>query len=348
MSRGFRIAGRVWGRHLVHIERPAPLMGTVFIGVIDRGTNVLQVRPTTLCNLSCIFCSVDAGPASRHRQSEYVIIDYEWLAAWVAEIARYKGIHVEALIDGVGEPTTYPYLPQLVEALKATGWVDVVALETHGQSLTKELVQRLEEAGLDRINLSLDTLDPAKARRLAGVEWYDVERVKAIAEFVARETSIDLHVTPVWIPGVNDEDIVEVVKWAVEIGAGKRWPPVTVQKYLEHRYGRKPPGVRELPWRVFWRRLEELEKTLGVKLRPSMEEWGMRYARRVPSIYRVGDIVEVEVVAPGWLRGEMLGVTRDGKRMVTLIVKRGRLEVGSVVEARVRSAKDNIYVVEPL
>ncbi|MCE4627148.1 MAG: radical SAM protein, partial [Desulfurococcales archaeon] len=51
-----------WKRLLVNIEEPLPLVGTVFIGVIDRGTNVLQVRPTTLCPLNCIFCSVDAGP----------------------------------------------------------------------------------------------------------------------------------------------------------------------------------------------------------------------------------------------------------------------------------------------
>ncbi len=342
------MAGRVWGRSLVHIERPAPLMGSVFIGVIDRGTNVLQVRPTTLCNLSCIFCSVDAGPASRWRQAEYVVVDYEWLAAWVEEVARFKGVRVEALIDGVGEPTTYPYLVELVSALKSSPWVETVALETHGQSLTRELVDKLEEAGLDRINLSLDTLDPDKARLLSGTPWYDVRRVVEIAEYIARETSIDLHVTPVWVPGLNDDDIVEVVRWAVRIGAGKRWPPVTIQKYLEHRHGRRPKGVRELPWRVFWRRLEELEKELGVRLRPSMEEWGMRRARKVPELYRVGEVVNVEVVAPGWLRGEVLGVTLDGKRMVTIVAKRERLEPGMRLAARIKSNRDNIYVAVPV
>ncbi len=347
-SWGFRVAGKVWGRNLVHVTRPAPLMGSVFIGVIDRGTNVLQVRPTTLCNLSCIFCSVDAGPTSRWRQSEYVVIDYEWLAVWVEEVARFKGVRVETLIDGVGEPTTYPYLVELVETLKSSPWVETVALETHGQSLTVELIRRLEEAGLDRINLSLDTLNPEKGRFLSGTRWYDVERVRRIAEFVARETSIDLHVTPVWIPGVNDEDVVEVVRWALEIGAGKRWPPVTIQKYLEHRHGRRVRGVKELPWRLFWRRLEELERELGVKLRPSMEEWGMRRARKVPEIYRIGEVVEVEVVAPGWLKGEALAVTLDGKRMVTLVSRRERLEVGMRLEARVKSNRDNIYVAAPL
>jgi uncharacterized Fe-S cluster-containing radical SAM superfamily enzyme len=44
------------------IRRPIPLVGHIAFGVIDRGTNIIQVRPTSLCNLNCIFCSVDAGP----------------------------------------------------------------------------------------------------------------------------------------------------------------------------------------------------------------------------------------------------------------------------------------------
>ena len=344
MPWGFRVAGSVWGRTLVHVERPAPLMGAVFIGVIDRGTNVLQVRPTTLCNLSCIFCSVDAGPRSRWRRAEFLIRDYEWLVAWVEEVARYKGVRVEALIDGVGEPTTYPWLTRLIRRLKESPLVETVALETHGQSLDERVIREWEEAGLDRINLSIDALDPRLAKRLAGVEWYDVERVKRLAEFIARETRIDLHVTPVWVPGVNDEEIPRIIRWALEIGAGKRWPPVTIQKYLVHRHGRRVPGVRELPWRLFWRKLREWSNELGVNLAPSMEEWGMRRARKVPEVYRVGEIVEVEIVSPGWLRGESLAVTLDGKRMVTVL---GVFETGSRLEARIVSNRDNIYVARP-
>ncbi|WP_244403947.1 radical SAM protein [Pyrolobus fumarii] len=343
---GVVVDGRVWGKPLVRLSRPAPLMGTVFIGVIDRGTNVLQVRPTTLCNLSCIFCSVDAGPSSRWRQAEFIIDDVEWLVTWVEEIARYKGVRVEALIDGVGEPTTYPRLVELIRRLKESPWVESVALETHGQSLDERVVREWERAGLDRINLSIDTLDAMKAKMLTGVEWYDLERVKKLAEFIARETRIDLHVTPVWIPGVNDEDVPQVVKWAVEIGAGKRWPPATVQKFLEHRHGRKPPGVREIPWNVFWRRLREWSRELGVNLIPSMEEWGMRYARKVPEIYREGDVIRVVLVAPGWLKREVLAVSADSKRLVTVVGLK-RWNPGDEIDVVVLRSKDNIYVARP-
>ncbi|MEM2002843.1 MAG: hypothetical protein QXT77_09385 [Candidatus Methanomethylicaceae archaeon] len=54
------------------VPNDLPLVGTVYFGIIDRGTNVLQIRPTTYCPLSCIFCSTDAGPNSKRRRTEYL------------------------------------------------------------------------------------------------------------------------------------------------------------------------------------------------------------------------------------------------------------------------------------
>ncbi|ABM80146.1 radical SAM protein [Hyperthermus butylicus] len=339
---GLRLWGRVWGRPVYLVTEPLPLIGVIQFGVIDRGTNVLQVRPTTICPLSCIFCSVDAGPRSRWRQAEY-IVEPEWLAGWVHKVAVEKGVHVEALIDGVGDPFAYPWLPRLVKLLKETGVVRSVAAETHGETLTKELIGKLEEAGLDRVNLSIESLNPEKARKLAGTPWYDVRRVIELAEYIARETSIDLHVTPVWLPGINDDDIVEIVKWAYRIGAGKKWPPVTIQKYIRHRYGRHPPGVREIPWNKFWEKMKRLEEELGVRLTWSMDEWGMRYAPRVRHPIRAGQRVKLVVAGPGWLRGEKLAVTMDRQRLVTIVAAKG-LEPGDIVLARIIRDKDGIFI----
>ena len=114
-----------------------PLVGHIAFGVIDRGTNILQVRPTTLCPLNCIFCSVDAGPLSRHRQTEYVV-DRKLLVRWVLNVAMFKGEVLEALIDGVGDPLTYHEIPELVKDLKK--FISRVAIETHGANLNKETV----------------------------------------------------------------------------------------------------------------------------------------------------------------------------------------------------------------
>lgn len=339
-------AGKAWGRSIVYITRPMPLIGHIAFGVIDRGTNVLQVRPTSLCPLSCIFCSVDAGPRSRWRQAEY-IVDPDWLAQWVEEAAKEKGVTVEALIDGVGDPLTYPMLPRLVEALKQSTLVHSVAAETHGETLTKKLVDRLEEAGLDRINLSIETLDPDKARRLTGTPWYNAENVRRIAEYIARETSIDLHVTPVWLPGVNDQDIVEIIEWAYRIGAGKRWPPVTVQKYIRHRRGRNPPGLREPSWQEYWSWIRELEKRTGKRLTWTMEEWGMKHAPRIRNPLPRGTRTVLQVAAPGWLRGELLAVDTRHARVATLVSAKWA-KPGQLLPARIIHDKDGILIAKPI
>ena len=48
--------------YYIHQSSGIPLMGTNYFGVIDRGTNIIEVKPLTSCNISCIFCSVDEGP----------------------------------------------------------------------------------------------------------------------------------------------------------------------------------------------------------------------------------------------------------------------------------------------
>ena len=335
--------------NVVTVGRPLPLTGHIAFGIIDRGTNILQVRVTTLCPLSCIFCSVDAGPSTRTRFSEYIITDVEWLQGWVREAAQLKGGGVEALLDGVGDPLSHPRIADIVRVLKETPGVSTVALETHGYHLTKSMVDRLWEAGLDRLNLSIDALDPQLASRLAGNPRYDVARVVDAAEYLVRETGIDLHIAPVWLPGLNDGEIEKIVLWGLRIGAGKKWPPFGIQKYVVHKYGRKPPGVREVSWEEFYRWLEALGEKLGVNLRPRSEDFGIRPAPRIPLAFNVGERVKLDIVLPGWLKGEAIGVPlREPKVLVTVVgAHRLGVRVGDRVLAKITSNKDGIYLAKP-
>ncbi len=333
------------GRIVYTIDSSEPLLGLLPIGVIDRGTNVLQVRPTTICPLNCIFCSVDAGPFSRHRWAEY-IVSPRTIIDTVELVARHKGVGLEALIDTVGDPLTYPYLPKLVRELKKIPQISSVAIETHGALLTKKIIDKLDDAGLDRINLSIDTLNEDKARFLQGVKWFNVRKVMELAEYLVKNTSIDLHVTPVWIPGINDDDVIEVVKWALKIGAGKKWPPVTIQKYNVHKFGRRIPNVKPMGWQEFWRKLEDLEKKLGIRLRWGMDEWGMRYMPRVPNPMKKNDIVVATIIGRGWLKGEYLGYVPGKKRFLTIVNFRHKLDMENRVNVYVKiiDDKDGIFI----
>lgn len=332
------------GRVIYRVEGSVPSIGYIAFGVIDRGTNVIQVRPTTICPQACIFCSVDAGLVSSNRWAEY-IVEPNIVLKGVQEVASVKDCGIEALIDTIGDPLTYPWLVELVRMLRGFNYVKSIALETHGLLLNKRVVDELNEAGLSRVNLSLETLSYEKAKILYGTPAYDLRRVIETAEYLVRETDIDLHVTILWLPGVNDDDLIDVVNWAYRIGAGKKWPPVTIQKYIKHRYGRRT-RIPEISWSRFWRFVERLESQLGVRLRWDMSEWGMHYARKIPTLLKPGDLVVVNIMARGWLKGEYLG-SYDDKVLISVIPSKAtRVNIGGKYLVRVKSNKDSIYIGE--
>jgi uncharacterized protein len=324
-------------------ESGIPLMGSLYFGVIDRGTSLLQVRPSCGCNLNCPFCSVDAGPESKTRATSYEV-EMEYLLEAVEEIAGFKGEGVECHIDSPGEPMMYHRLPDLVAALKGTKNVTAVSLQTNGTILDDAKIAALESAGLDRINLSLHALDPEMARMLAGVEWFDIETVSNAARAVAK-SRIDLLIAPVYIPGINDAEIPKLIRFAQEIGAGKRFPPLGIQKFEHYRYGRSPKGVKAQSWWQFFNRsIRPWEKEHGLRLQLDMErDFGTMRRQFVPLTMAKGEKVTVEIRAPGWIHGEMLGVAKN--RVVS--VYNCEKESGQV-RVKIISTKHNIYTGQPV
>ncbi len=318
-----------------------PLIGAIPFGLIDRGTNVIQVRPSSMCPLSCVFCSTDAGPNSRTRLAEY-FVDLDYIIAYFERLVDFKGIDdIEGHIDTVGDPLTYPHLTNLIRRLKQNPRVKIVSIQTHGQLLTEEKIYEMEEAGLDRINLSIDSLDAERARFLSGSPYYDVEKVKELAKIITECTSMDLLIAPVWVPGINDKDMFELIEFALSVGAGKRWPPLGIQKYIPHRLGRKPRNVKPMSWARFYSVLERWESRFGVKLILYPEDFGIHPAPRLPNVMKLGQVVRAKIVGLGWRRGEALAVA---KNRIIMILNAASLPLGSEVKVRIIRDKDNIYV----
>jgi uncharacterized Fe-S cluster-containing radical SAM superfamily enzyme len=316
-----------------------PLLGSVYFGIIDRGTNLLQVRPSCGCNLNCPFCSVDAGPESTTRTTSYEV-EMEYLIEAVKEIAGFKGKGVECHIDSPGEPVMYPHLPGLIAELKKINEVSTISLQTNGTLLDTAKIAALEAAGLDRINLSLHALDPAIAKMLAGVEWFDIDTLMNTAKGIA-QSNIDLLIAPVYVPGINDEEIPKLIRFAREIGAGKRFPPLGIQKFERYKYGRSPKGIKVQSWWQFFNRsIRPWEKESGIRLQlDSARDFGMVKRPFIPLVFSKGEKVTVEIRAPGWITGEMLGVARN--RVVSIFncdKKAGQVRV------KIVSNKHNIYM----
>ena len=329
------VLNHVTKRPLYYITKESgiPLLGYNAFGLIDRGTNLIQVRPITGCNLNCIFCSVDEGKFSKTRLVDY-IVDVDYLLEEFKVIAEFKGRGVEAHIDGQGEPTLYPYLTELVKGLKEIKEVEIISMQTNGVLLNENVIDELE-GYMDRINLSVSALDQDTANKLYGVR-YPLKRILEIAELIAN-SKIDLHIAPVWVPGYNDGEIPKIIEWALEIGAGKRFPPLGIQKYIPHKHGRKPK-VRVMSFKEFYDRLRDLEREYGVKLVLSPEDFGIEKRKRFPQPIRRGEICNAKIVLPGRMKGEKLCVCKG--KLISVFTEKN---VGEFVRVKIVRDKDGIF-----
>jgi len=345
--KGLRRITKVCNRNVYLVDEPIPLLGHIAFGIIDRGANVLQVRPSTICFHSCIYCSVDAGPESKWRLSEF-IVERKWLIRWIKEIVKFKNRKVEVLLDGVGEPLTHPEIIEIIRDIKNIENVRQIALETHGGSLGKTLLEKLSEAGLNRINLSLDTLDQEKAKILSGVNWYNVKRIIRLVEWAYENTSLDFILTPVLVPGYNEEDMEDIIEFAKKVGLGRKieWPSaVLIQKFEVHKYGRKPPYVKAWTWKRFYKWLKELEEKTHYRLIIKDKEIGIEKAKSIPKPFRVGEKVSVIILESGWLKKEWLATDINYRRVITVVdTSFNELRPGKVVNVRIIRDKDNIFL----
>lgn len=329
-------------RELVRVgkEVDLPLTGALPFGVVDRGTNLLQVRPSSGCNLSCPFCSVDEGPQGDKAARYEVSLDY-MLEYAGAVASRKDSDEIEMHIDGCGEPLLYPKIVELVDRFSRLEDVEVISMQTNGMLLDEEMVLKLEKAGLDRINLTINSLDEGTAKFMAGTDSYDLDKVLTNAETIA-SSNIDLLVAPVWIDGLNDEGIEDIIQYAKDLGAGEKWPPLGIQKYREHRNGRKVEGYSEIPWKKFHERLETLEEKYNVKLKLSPEDFGIEDADfSLGKVFRRGQKVKAEVLAQGWNPGQKLAVADH--RTIT-ILNGNKVSIGERATVKMLRSKHNLYL----
>ena len=178
----------------------------------------LRISVTDRCNFRCTYCMPEEGMKWLPRSE---VMSFE-------EIERLAGIFVKRYdVTGIrltgGEPTVRAHLPVLVEMLARlegpSGAVDL-AMTTNGATL-RSSAQTLRDAGLRRVNVSLDTLDAA--RFLAVTRRDELEHVLDGIE-AAKEAGFDpVKVNAVVERGVNDDEIVGLAAYGRERGVEVRF-----------------------------------------------------------------------------------------------------------------------------
>ncbi len=167
-----------------------------------RNINYLRISLTDRCNLRCVYCM----PEDMTFRPRSELLQDDELARLV-RLFTALGFHKFRLTGG--EPTVRANVVQLVATMAATPGVEKLAMTTNGLLLDR-LAQPLADAGLQRVNISIDTLDPHKFKKLT--RWGEVEDVwRGIR--AAEAAGLEIKLNAVVVRNYNDgEDVIDLAR----------------------------------------------------------------------------------------------------------------------------------------
>lgn len=322
----------------IHSNSEIPLIGSNYFGIVDRNTNIIELKPLTSCNLGCIFCSVDEGINSK-KKIDY-IIEKDYLIEEFKNIVKQKNCdEIEALVNPQGEPLLYARLSELISDLSKISEVKNIAINTNATLLTKDKVDELIKAGITRINFSLNALSKAKADELAGAK-YNLSQVKEIIEYTSKK--ININIAPVWAHKMNDSDIEDIIVFTKELQAKtNKIIFLGIQNMMEYKFGRNP--AKQIGWDEFNAKISSLEKKYDINLR-NAESFKFIETKQLKKPFKKNDIIEAVLMLKGRLRNEILATSEN--RVISVI--NCHEKIGKKIKVKLIRSKHNIFTARTL
>ena len=189
----------------------------------------LVIKPTLACTADCLACNyrrtLHKNKATEDRLS---------LKQWLAIFASASRLGTWNLTISGGEPTLYPHLPHLIRAAKNLGWL--VRLNTNGSLMTPELAQKLLEAGLDIIDVSLYSAHPEihdTMRRSRGLWEKATSAVELLAKLQSSYSRFQV-ITQTIISKDNYDEFGDLIRLHHQLGSNG-----IVISYLEGDFQKK-------------------------------------------------------------------------------------------------------------
>jgi cyclic pyranopterin phosphate synthase len=165
-----------------------------------RDINYLRISLTDKCNLRCVYCMPED---MTFRPREELLQDDEIFR--LVDIFAGLGFHKFRLTGG--EPTVRANVVDIVKRISDTPGVRTVAMTTNGLLLDR-LAEPLARAGLQRVNISIDTLDPDRFKKVT--RWGELQDVWSGIE-AAKEAGLEIKLNAVVVRGYNDtQDVVDL------------------------------------------------------------------------------------------------------------------------------------------
>lgn len=168
----------------------------------------LRLSVTDRCNMRCIYCMPDNN---NEWFEQHNILSYE-------EIIRLSAVFVSLGIEKLritgGEPTVRYKIETLIGALSNIRGIKSIDMTTNGLLLSDK-VKELKQAGLDGVNISLDTFRADRFKAIAGVDGLDrvLTSIKA-----ADNVGLKVKINAVVIRGWNDDEVVDFARFARDTG----------------------------------------------------------------------------------------------------------------------------------
>ncbi len=166
-----------------------------------RDIHYLRISLTDKCNMRCVYC-----------MSEDMVFRPNDELLTTAEIRRLVQIFAHLGVDKIrltgGEPTVHPDLVTIVRDIRAAG-ITRISMTTNGLRLA-ELAAPLKEAGLERVNVSVDTLDPDRFHHVT--RWGHLDKVLAGVYAAEAAGLTPIKINAVIARGFNEQDIADLAR----------------------------------------------------------------------------------------------------------------------------------------
>jgi len=183
----------------------------------------LRISVTDRCNLRCVYCMPAEGMPWLPKDD---LLTYE-------ELTRFARVCLDLGVTGIrltgGEPTVRADLPVLVRMLDGLQPDLDLSITTNGLKLVA-MAEPLRAAGLKRVNVSLDTLDPRRFHQIARRDRFP--QVIAGLEAARRAGFAPIKINTVLMRGFNEDEAVPLARWARDEGYELRfieWMPLDYQ-----------------------------------------------------------------------------------------------------------------------
>ena len=171
-----------------------------------RSIHYLRISLTDHCNLRCIYCMPEDQtfrPNADLMQDDEILLFTQLFASLGFDKIRLTG----------GEPTVRAHVIDIVRSIASTPNIRSVSMTTNGLLLSR-LAEPLAEAGLQRVNISIDTLNPDKFKRLT--RWGKLEDVWNGIKAAENAGLTPIKLNAVVVKGYNESDVVDLARLTIE------------------------------------------------------------------------------------------------------------------------------------